>query len=273
MNPAPAIAAVTGAPLTVSVDGAPAPMWARIAIPAGATLRCGSMTSGCRSYLAVAGGFDAPPLLGSRSTDLNSRLGPLDGHALQTGDRLPVRTCVPASPQAQPRVHWTLDARPWFAAALPAVLRLIPCPHLDVLTETSCKLLFESTFVLGNDSDRTGLRLTGPRLEWSHPTEIISAGCVPGLLQLPPSGQPIAFGPECPVSGGYPRLGQIAAVDFPKLAQLRPDSALRFAPCTLDAALSAWQAREQALQHLENAIRARLAPGHPAKSITPATRK
>jgi antagonist of KipI len=103
-----------------------------------------------------------------------------------------------------------------------------------------------------------GVRLSGPVLEWDTPIEMVSEGCVPGVLQLPPSGQPIAFGPECPVSGGYPRIGQIAAVDLPRLAQRRPGNTLGFRACTFEEALDALRKREHALDELEAAIRHRL---------------
>jgi antagonist of KipI len=96
-------------------------------------------------------------------------------------------------------------------------------------------------------------------LQFGEPVEMVSEGCVPGLLQLPPSGQPIAFGPEGPVSGGYPRIGQIAAVDLPRLAQLRPGDAVRFASCTLAAAVQALERRERALARREADIATRLA--------------
>jgi antagonist of KipI len=140
-------------------------------------------------------------------------------------------------------------------------VRLLPATHFDNLTQTSCKLLFSESFTVQADSNRVGLRLSGSTLEFDEPVEMVSEGCVPGLLQLPPSGQPIAFGPECPVSGGYPRIGQVAAVDIPRLAQRRPGDALRFTPCTLDDALRALREREQALQKLEFAIHQRL-PHH-----------
>ncbi|TAM94521.1 MAG: hypothetical protein EPN40_11715, partial [Rhodanobacteraceae bacterium] len=162
--------------------------------------------------------------------------------------------------QPYPISNWRLDPRPWFADDPARPLRLLPGSHLDALAEISRKLLFVEPFSIQTDSNRVGLRLTGPRLDWTAPIEMVSEGCLPGLLQLPPSGQPIAFGPECPVSGGYPRIGQIAAVDVPRLAQLRPGDALRFAPCTFEDALRALRDRERALRALEANIAARLAP-------------
>lgn len=252
--------AVTGAPLQITIDGVDAPMWAPLPVRAGATVALGAMRTGCRSYLAVRGGFDVQPVLGSRSTDVNAALGPCDGRALRAGDRLALiaRSDGPngASPTTTPK--WSLDPRPWFDDDPQRPLRLLPGSHLDNLTDTSCKLLFSEPFAVQADSNRVGVRLAGPKLEWTAPIEMISEGCIPGLLQLPPSGQPIAFGPEYPVSGGYPRIGQIAAVDICLLAQRRPGDTVRFTPCTLDDALAALDKRERALLEVEAAIHRRL---------------
>jgi antagonist of KipI len=251
--------AVTGAPLRITIDGAEAPAWAALPVPAGATVTLGAMRTGCRSYLAVRGGFDMEPVLGSRSIDVNAALGPNDGHALRAGDLLPVTNAESGSLFSGASRKWQLDPRPWFDDDPQRPLRLLPGSHLDNLTDSSRKLLFSETFTMQTDSNRVGVRLAGPKLAWKAPIEMTSEGCIPGLLQLPPSGQPIAFGPECPVSGGYPRIGQIAAVDMPVLAQRRPGDAVRFTPCTLDDALIALHKREGAIAKLENLIRRRLA--------------
>lgn len=252
--------AITGAPIPFGIHGADRPMWAPVFVPAGATVVLGAMRTGCRSYLATRGGFDVAPVLGSRSVDVNARLGPLGGRPLRTGDALPIGAAeiAPSAP-AHTSPGWRLDPRPWFAHDPTQPLRLLPGSHLDKLTNNSRNTLFSDTFNVQADSNRVGLRLSGPGLEFSTPIEMISEGCVPGLLQLPPSGQPIAFGPECPVSGGYPRIGQVAAVDIPRLAQLRPGDALRFSPCTFDDAQRALHERERALRALEANIAARLA--------------
>lgn len=248
--------AVTGAPLVLQINGADVPTWAALPVPAGATLALGSMPRGCRSYLAVRGGFDVEPVLGSRSADVNAALGPLDGRALHTGDLLDIgKPATDIYSHGQP--DWWLDPRPWFDGAAKQTLRLLPGRHQAQLTDASRRQLFEASFTVQPDSNRTGLRLAGPRLAWRAPLEMVSEGCVPGLLQLPPSGQPIVFGPECPVSGGYPRLGQIAAADLPRLAQLRPGDMLGFTPGTLEAAWQSLQKREQALAELEARIAAR----------------
>lgn len=265
--------AVTGAPVPLRIGATERSMWAPVFVPATTTLTLGATRRGCRSYLAVHGGFDVAAVLGSRSTDVNANLGPPGGRPLRAGDLLPVAETVPGTFFSRdPRVRgtpsknvpgttsigWRLDPRPWFRDDSPASLRLLPGSHTDRLAAESRAALYAATFQVQSDSNRTGLRLRGPELHWCAPIEMVSEGCTPGLLQLPPSGQPIAFGPECPVSGGYPRIGQIAAVDLPRLAQLRPGDALRFIPCTFDEALRLLQVRERALAQLETRIAARL---------------
>jgi len=247
--------AVTGAPIPFRIGGADRPMWAPVFVAAGSMVELGAMRSGCRGYLAVRGGFDVTPVLGSRSTDVNAQLGPLGGRPLRADDVLQMQPVARAA--AKPG-NWRLDPRPWFPEEAPATLRLLPGSHFDKLEEASRKLLFSEAFMVQADSNRVGLRLSGPPLEFGEPVEMVSEGCVPGILQLPPSGQPIGFGPECPVSGGYPRIGQIAAVDIPRLAQRRPGDALRFTPCTFDDGLRALRERERALTRLESSIAARL---------------
>lgn len=265
--------ALTGAPVPFRSGGMELPMWAPVFVPAGSTVALGAMRSGCRSYLAVRGGFEVEPVLGSRSVDVNARLGPFDGRPLRTGDILKAEMGPGPFSNENPRIrnntkkngpdpisNWRLDPRPWFADDPAQPLRLLPGSHLGALKETSQKLLFSKSFIVQTDSNRVGLRLSGPRLEFGTPIEMVSEACVSGLLQLPPSGQPIALGPECPVSGGYPRIGQVAAVDIPRLAQFRPGDALRFAPCTFDDARRALHERERALRALEANIEARLVP-------------
>jgi antagonist of KipI len=247
--------AITGAPTPFRIDGVDRPTWAPVFATAGSTLELGATRSGCRSYLAVRGGIHAAPVLGSCSTDLNAQLGPFAGRPLRRGDTL--EAPVVANAASNP-VSWRLDPRPWFPEDAREALRLLPGSHLDQLQEESRNLLFSETFKVQADSNRVGLRLTGPALEFRQPVEMVSEGCVPGLLQLPPSGQPIVFGPECPVSGGYPRIGQVAAVDMPRLAQRRPGDALRFTACTFDDALRVLHEREHALARLEAGITARL---------------
>lgn len=255
---ADALIALTGAPLAFRVDGVAQPQWAPVFVAAGSAVELGAVRTGCRSYLAVAGGIDVATVLGSRSSDVNAALGPFDGRPLRAGDRLAMVTTHSRRAPVLRTPKWQLDPRPWFDENNATALRLMHGSHFESVAQNARNLLFSESFTVLSQSNRVGLRLSGPALSLTHAIEMVSEACVPGLLQLPPSGQPIAFGPECPASGGYPRIGQIAAVDLPRLAQLRPGDGLRFQPCTLDEALAALDDRERGLSRVEANIRARL---------------
>ncbi|HEY3521981.1 MAG TPA: biotin-dependent carboxyltransferase family protein, partial [Rhodanobacteraceae bacterium] len=212
--------AATGAPLPMQIDGVEQPMWSPLFMHAGQTLGLGATRKGCRAYLAVHGGFHFEPVLGSRSLDVNAALGPLQ-RPLRAGDVLQIHETTGGRREA--KANWSIDPRPWFDPE--SALRLVPGTHTYLLDDESRAALFSRAFEVGNDSNRVGVRLRGLRLQLSEPVELVSEACTAGTLQLPPSGEPIALGVEHPVSGGYPRIGQIAATDLPRLAQRRPGDA------------------------------------------------
>ncbi|KGI78288.1 biotin-dependent carboxyltransferase family protein [Oleiagrimonas soli] len=253
--------ALTGAPLPrARCNDAPMPMWASVWCPAGSELDLGPMMSGCRSYLAIEGGLEVEPWLGSRSVDLNAGLGPLEGRALRAGDhlsigarRLPDRAVS----------GWSLDPRPWFIdPATDAPLRLMQSRHTAALDAASHATLLRSGFRVAADSNRVGVRL-----EVEHPLqapsvgECISEGVVAGVMQLPPGGQPILLGAEHPVTGGYPRIAQLAGVDLPRLAQCRPGDVVRFAWIDPSKARDALAEQQRSLDDLCRNIARRLEQG------------
>lgn len=272
--------AFSGAPVSARVENRVLPMWAPCFIPADSVLTLGALAQGCRAYLAVHGGLDFEPVLGSRSLDVNAALGPL-GRPLRAGDVLKIGTppemgsgsffpdswrasFLPRKNEPDPILNsprWSIDPRPWFDANAGRPLRLMPGTHTHLLDVPSREALYAQSFRIAAESNRVGCRLEGAPLEFSQPVELVSEATVAGTVQLPPSGQPIALGAEHPVSGGYPRIGQIAAVDLPRLAQCRPGDALRFAPCSLEEARQALREREQQLREMETNIASRLKQG------------
>ena len=258
----PAVIALGGAAIVAHVGGIAIPMWTRCSLPAGSVLQLGGIAVGCRAYLAVRGGFDVPPLLGSRSSDLHARLGHAHGRALRAGDVLPLGSAAAppmrAGDDAIRLLTWSLDPQPWFDFRQ-RPLALLRGSHFDRLDAGSQQRLYRGRFVLSKDSNRTASRLDGHTLRLETPLELVSEAALPGTLQLPPSGQPIALLAEAPVTGGYPRIGQIAAVDLPLLAQRRPGDTVCFRESTLDEALARLAAREQRLQRLLAVIARRLA--------------
>ena len=253
--------ALTGAPIHARIGEFEVPPWTACQMPAGSVLQLGGMAVGCRSYLAVRGGFDVTPVLGSRSSDLHARLGYVQGRALRADDVLPVgeSAALPgtAPVESATALPWGLDPQPWFDFAHTPI-SLLHGSHWPQLNETSQQRLLTDSFVVGKDSNRTASRLDGQTLQLREPLELISEAALPGTMQLPPSGQPIVLMAEAPVTGGYPRIGQVAAVDLPRLAQRRPGDTVCFRHETLAQALTRLAEREQRLERLLDRIAQRL---------------
>jgi biotin-dependent carboxylase-like uncharacterized protein len=210
-----AVVAVTGGRCEVVVGERVVDHGVAVTVPAGAVLRLGAVSRGVRSYLAVRGGIEVPPVLGSRSTCTLSGLGPAP---LAAGDRLPVgaaRLGVVSAELLPP-----IEEEP--------VLRVVAGPREDAFAADALATLTSSPYVVGGSSDRTGVRLEGAVLQRDPPGELLSEGVVPGAVQVPPDGQPILFLGNCPTTGGYPVIAVVLPEDLPHAAQARPGSAVRF---------------------------------------------
>ena len=141
------------------------------------------------------------------------------------------------------------------------VVRFIPGPELALLTAASRETLFRDSFGIAHESDRMGYRLTGPPLALSAHREMLSSGVTAGTIQLPPGGSPIVLMADRQTTGGYPRLGEVIAVDLPRVAQLRPSDTVRFVPVSLDLAHTLYRERERQLTGAKRAMHLRFAPG------------
>jgi len=209
--------AAAGAPTTISINGRTDTSHRAIYLRRGDRLAVAASGSGLRSYLAVRGGIDVPKVLGSRSADLLSDLGPA---RLLPGDRLPVGR----TPLDLPGI----DVLPVPAARRPLDVTLSPGPRVDWLAEAGLRSLVTQRWIVGTDIDRTGVRLEGEPLARLITTELPSEGVVRGAVQVPPSGLPLIFGSDHPVTGGYPVVGVAPADDCDRIAQLRPGDEVRF---------------------------------------------
>lgn len=209
--------AVAGAPCPVTVDGRPAAWGAPVRVHAGSVLDVGAATSGVRAYLAVAGGVAVEPVLGSRSTDLLSGLGPAP---LTDGAVLPLGT--PRRPPAR------VDAAPQPAPPDELVLRVTPGPRDDWFTPAAVRVLTSRTYRVSPASNRIGLRTTGPALERARRDELPSEGMVLGAVQVPPDGTPVVFLADHPTTGGYPVIAVVRPADLAAAAQAVPGTPVRF---------------------------------------------
>lgn len=212
---APAWVALSGAALPVTADGRAAAM--NVPLRARRSIELGMPEAGVRTYLALRGGVAVPLVLGSAATDVLSGLGP---EPLRAGTTLPLGT--PGDLGAMP-----VDVAP--TAPLPAepLLRLLPGPRDDWLSEDGLATLRTETYTVTQDSNRVGVRFDGSPLG-RHEGELPSEGIVTGAIQVPPDGRPILFLTDHPTTGGYPVVAVLASRDLPVAAQLRPGTRVRF---------------------------------------------
>lgn len=207
--------AVTGAPAQVQVDGRTADWGVAVALRAGSVVNVGAAISGVRSYLAMSGGIRVTPVLGSRSTDTLSDIGPpvlSAGQVLELGDAAQPAALVSFTvprPVGEVVLHvWVGPDDEWFAPG-----------SIDLLTG--------STYTLSTDSNRIGARLQGPSIAWRTGNEMESAGMVLGAVQVPPDGRPVVLLADHPTTGGYPVIGVVDPADLAALAQSRPGTIVR----------------------------------------------
>ncbi|MET9932275.1 MULTISPECIES: biotin-dependent carboxyltransferase family protein [unclassified Streptomyces] len=211
--------AVGGAPCPVRVDGRPAAWGTAVRVAAGAVIEVGTAARGLRAYVAFGGGIEVEPVLGSRSTDLLSGLGPAP---------LARETVLPLGADTAVRVP--VDAPPWPGPPDALVLRVRLGPRDDWFTPGALHTLATRAYRVSPASNRIGLRLEGPALERAVPGELASEGMVLGAVQVPPDGRPVVFLADHPTTGGYPVVGVVREADLGAAAQAVPGTAVRFVP-------------------------------------------
>jgi KipI family sensor histidine kinase inhibitor len=226
------------------------PRWQPIAIKGGTTLKIGPSRNGARGYLAVAGGVDVPPVLGSRSTYVRARIGGHQGRRLINGDVLPLRDV-----QRTFGHHWHIDERIMPRYSSFAVVRVVPGEHAEQFDPRWT----ERVFKVSTQSDRMGVRMIGEALRRSITGDLLSTAVAPGTIQVPPDGQPIVLLADAQTIGGYPQVAHVVAVDLPVMAQLRPGDEVRFIPVTLGDARELMAAQERAIGLLREGLAQKIA--------------
>ena len=236
-----AVIAITGADLGATVNGRPLEMWASHTLEPGTKLMFGATRNFARGYLAIAGGIQVDPFLGSASTHVLSGLGGFEGRALRKGDRLRIGK---ASKKVRRR-RITLAAL--YAFKPRKVLRVTEGPQADWFSEAAKQVFYRDVFRVSEESDRVGLRLEGTALDGSTAREMITEGVSLGAVQVTPSGQPIILFVEQQTTGGYPKIANIIAADLHRIGQLRPRAEIRFQRTLLAVARSLWIEQERLL--------------------------
>jgi antagonist of KipI len=213
--------AVTGADMPVTLNGAAMPHWAGFEVEAGDVLRLGAARSGVRAYIAISGGIDTTPALGSRSTYLRGQLGGFEGRALRKGDRLPLG---PASGGAPAEVHEEMIPD----YTLEPTVRVVLGPQDDRFSKRGIAALFDAPYEMTQQSDRMGARLRGARIEHTRGHDIISDGVPLGGIQVVGDGQPIVLLADRQSTGGYTKIGAVCSFDIGRVCQVKPGQRLRF---------------------------------------------
>jgi urea carboxylase len=226
--------AVTGADMQPKLDGQPLPLWESVAVQAGQTLALGAARSGVRAYVAVAGGIDTPPWLGSRSTFHKAGVGGMEGRALQKGQTVPV-----AEGRGTPGRKVEPEARPTFSADKRWTIEVVAGPNDDWIDAAGHQRFLGSDWKLSAKSDRTGFRLEGPQWTFTEkattkapengaePSNIIDQGYPLGAINL--AGQtPIILVNDGPSMGGFINPYTVPSAAFWKLGQSKPGDIYRF---------------------------------------------
>lgn len=240
--------AICGADLSPTLGGAAVPLWHTFPVRTGQTLRFGHARAGARAYLAAAGGFAVPPVLGSRSTFLRGGWGGSEGRALRSGDILRAYD-APPSPARGLR---PADI-PRYSSDIP--LRLIPGPHDTLFDPDALAAFFSASYTLTPEADRMGYRFAGPPVA-ARPgvAATLASEAVPmGAVQMPPGGQPLLLMADRQTVGGYPLLGVVIDADLSRAAQMAPGNTARFAPVSLEDAQRAGHSQREFLRLLAGA--------------------
>jgi biotin-dependent carboxylase-like uncharacterized protein len=254
--------ALTGGDCRAQLEGAPILPWWAMPARKGQVLSLCPPAGGMFAYLTVAGGIDVAPILGSRSTDLKGRFGGFNGRALTKDDVLP--TGVPVHQRPIARAHG-FGIRPPTATrpdppvkAAPekpaAVVRVLPAAEYASFPADRVDAFWTTNWSLQHDSSRVGYRLAGSSVQLAGPLELFSHGILPGVVQVPPSGQPVVQMADANTCGGYPKIGVVITADLGRLAQVRPGGKVRFMKTTHREAVAAIQAENDYLNRVERFV-------------------
>ncbi|WP_428911436.1 biotin-dependent carboxyltransferase family protein [Niallia sp. Krafla_26] len=258
--------AITGGDLSPTINQTPIPLWKIIFVKKGTELKFNRAQTGCRAYLAIAGGFSIPKVMTSASTYLRANIGGFKGRTLRAGDQLslysPSPRVLPLIEQARQKVgnlsfiekDWSISTNYLPDISSHPVIRIIKGREYHLFTEESQHLFFHESFSITPHSDRMGYRLQGPSLRLENKQEMISTAVTFGSIQVPSAGNPIILMADRQTTGGYPIIGQVASVDLPLISQTKPGDLLSFSEITLKEAQLLYLKREQNLRSIKQAI-------------------
>ena len=261
------VVSICGGDLAPMIAGLSVPMWRPVFIRKGSELRFGAARAGSRAYLAVAGGFDVPVVMGSLSTYVKARLGGMEGRMLQKGDVLHVAPLSRLAQFTKEKLasNALFQAAGWQIASelLPILsnhyeIRVVRGRQYELFDEDSLHQFWNELFTVSSQSDRMGYRISGPVLRLTEPMEMVSEAVTYGSIQVPADGNPIILAADRQTTGGYPKIGQLSSVDYTKLAQAKAGDRLSFKEVTIEESQRLVAKQERILRELRTSIEIRV---------------
>ena len=241
--------AITGGDLGPTLDGAPIPNYAAVSVQAGQVLRFTAPKTGCRCFIAFAGGLDIPVVMGSRSTYLKAKIGGLEGRKLQKDDVIGFR-----DPKTQLKNMNDRNLYPEFVPRAVYTVRVVMGPQDDAFTQKGIQTFLNETYTVTPEFDRMGCRLEGAVIEHVQSGDIISDGIAFGAIQVPSSGQPIIMLADRQTTGGYTKIANVITADFRILGQLKGGDKVRFEKVSIAHAQDALLTQRAALRLLRKSV-------------------
>ena len=243
--------AITGGDLMPTLDGKPIPNYTAVKVEAGQVLKFTMPKTGCRAFIAFAGGLDIPEVMGSRSTYMKAKIGGVEGRKLAKDDVIGFR-----APKAELKNMNFRSMASEFVPRKEYTVRVVLGPQDDYFTDAGIQTFLSEVYSVTAEFDRMGCRLEGAVIQHKEGGDIISDGIAFGAIQVPSSGQPIIMLGDRQTTGGYTKIANVTTADFRILAQLKQGDKVRFEKVSVKAAQDALLTQRAALKTIRNALEA-----------------
>nr|WP_287855073.1 biotin-dependent carboxyltransferase family protein [Klebsiella sp.] len=238
-----------GGAVDAQADGRVLEPWVGHRLAEGSELVVGRIQHGLRAYLALAGGIDVEPILGSRATLTRASLGGLNGRAVAKGDRLPLAEKTVVGRRRCLHAYLT-------SLYSNGPLSVVMGPQQGAFTEASLLTFLHGRYRVSAHADRMGYRMVGPALAHLYGADMVSDAVVPGSIQVPGNGQPIIALHDRQTTGGYPKIATLIGADLPRVGQLRPGQSVAFRAITVSEGVARWRRLQEGiaacLQHIQS---------------------
>lgn len=256
--------ALTGGDMGAQLNGKELPLWEACQVKAGDVLKFIGLKKGCRAYLAVAGGFNVPVVMGSKATYVRGAIGGLEGRVLREGDLLdkgPGHPAGPAGRKVPPDYIYTLGND--------ITLRVVLGPQAEAFTAEGINTFLTGVYTVTNEADRMGYRLEGEKIRHQKGADIISDGIVMGSVQVPGHGMPIVMMADRQTTGGYTKIATVITPDLSLLAQAKPGDRVSFKAVSIEEAHHLYRVYEERVAALRVSLSVPLQAAEPPSLIGP----